>query len=199
MLTNPPILLLDTNVWFDIYLPHRTGREVALDLLHEAEHQEVSLAFPSQSALDVYQRVRSDNKRWAREEGLFCEKMAVAIKRLAWDDVNEMREIATAVPFDCADLYLACKFRDTHDDLEDDLVLAACQRVHANYLVTNDRDLLAHAPAGVTALTPAGMLDLLRAGRAVGSPLSREARESRQWIYEWLSKNPPEEDEEPAG
>ena len=198
MQTNPPILMFDTNVWLDIYLPHRDGRDTALRLLQEAESKDVALAFPSHSALDVYQRVRSDHKRWAREEGLFSAEMATAIKRLAWDDVNEMRELANAVPTDSVDLYLACKFRDTHDDLEDDLVLAACQRAHVNYLVTSDKGLLAHAPAEVTALTPAGMLELLRAGRAVGSPLSREAREARQWIYEWLANNPEEEDEPAA-
>ena len=121
-------LFLDTNVWLEKYLPWRAGHGTVLALLQEARLQEVAIAFPAQSALDVYQRVRIENKRWARNSGRLDEHMAQAIKRLAWDCVNDMCDLATAVPVDSSDLYLACKHRDVHDDLEDDLVLAACQQ-----------------------------------------------------------------------
>ena len=174
-------LLLDTNVWLEKYLPWRAGHGTVLALLREADLQEIPIAFPAQSALDVYQRVRIENKRWARDSGRLDDHMAQAIKRLAWDCVNDMRDLATAVPADSSDLYLACKHRDVHDDLEDDLVLVACQRAHASHLVTNDRKLLAHSP--VDAVTPANMLELLKAGIAHGVPTPAE---NTDYLLAWL-------------
>ena len=186
MPVNPPILLLDTNVWLDIFIPHRPGREEAIELREEAEARDVSLAYPSHAILDVYQKVRSDNKRWIRESRQLTQADALAIKRMAWDYVNMMREVATAIPVDANDVALACAFRDSHDDLEDDLVLAACQRAHANYLVTTDATLASHAP--IEAKTPTQMLELLRTGRAKGTPISRDAASSNDWLYRWLSQ-----------
>ena len=186
MTYNPPILLIDTNVWLDLFLPHRPNRETAMQLLDEAEAREAVLTYPSQALLDVYQKVRSDNKRWIRASRPLTESDALAIKRMAWDFVELMRSKATAIPVDANDVALACAFRDTHDDLEDDLVLAACRRAHADYLVTNDASLLAHAP--IEAKTPAEMLELLRSGEAKGAPSSREAASSTDWLYRWLSE-----------
>lgn len=185
MPANPPILLVDTNVWLDLYLPSRDREGTALRLLQEAHRAGAALAFASQAALDVYQRVCVDNKRWLRAGDALNEKWAIAIKRHAWDCVNEMRELATAVPVDASDLYLACKFRDLHDDFEDDLVLAACERSHANYLVTNDRKLLSHAP--IDARTPSQMTELLHAGLAKGTQTEGDPKDSLRWLYQWLA------------
>ena len=175
-------LVLDTNVWLEKYIPWRSRREVVLRLLSAAQSRGCAIAFPSQAALDVYQKVCRENKLWARKHGALTEPMAQAIKRMAWDCVNEMRELATPVPVDSTDLYLACKYRDIHDDLEDDLVLAACQRVHADYLVTLDRKLLAHSP--VEAVTPEQMLELIRSGVAL-APASADGGNDR--LLAWLS------------
>lgn len=187
MQVNPPILLLDTNVWLDIFLPHRPGREDALALLDTAEALSVSLVYPAQAVLDVYQKVRSDNKRWIRASRPLTQNDALAIKRMAWDYINMMREVATAIPADTNDIALACRYRDTHDDLEDDLVLAACRRAHANYLVTTDSRLAGHAP--IEAKTPAQMLELLTTGRAKGTPVARDAASSTDWLYRWLAEH----------
>lgn len=185
MPANPPILLLDTNVWLDLFLPHRPNRETVLALLDEAELRGVSLAYSSQAILDVYQKVRADNKRWVRESRELTQLDALAIKRLAWDCVETMRRIAMTIPIDANDVTLACKFRDTHDDLKDDLVLAACQRAHANYLVTDDTMLVKHAP--IEAKTPGEMLGLLRSGEARGTPPSRDTTDATDWLYRWLA------------
>jgi predicted nucleic acid-binding protein len=183
MAANPPILLLDTNIWLDVYLPHRTGREDALALLGEARKRGASLAFASQAALDVYWRVIVDNKRWIRQSEPLTEDAARAIKRLAWDCVNEMQEIATAVPFDAGDFYQCAKFRDLHDDLEDDVIMSACVRSKANYLVTNDRKLLAHSP--IDARTPRQMMELFHTGLAKGTP-TIDQQDTSYWLYRWL-------------
>ena len=187
MPTNPPILLLDTNVWLDLFLPHRPGREVALRLVEESERRGAALSYPAHAILDVYQKIRSDNKRWIRQTRDLTELDAFTIKRLAWDYIDMMRKMATAVPADTNDVALACKFRDAHDDLEDDLVLAACQRSHANYLVTNDASLAGHTP--ITALSPSAMLEILRAGRAKGTPSAQDSANSTDWLYRWLSEH----------
>ena len=181
MSNNPPCLLLDTNIWLEMYIPSRAQQAVCLELVNVAQQKDAALAYASHAALDVYQKVRKENKRWAREHGTLTESMAKAIKRLAWDCVNDMQRLAMAIPADSGDFYLACKHRDIHDDLEDDLVLAACKKAHANYLVTLDRDLLARSP--VEAVTPGKMLELLRSGMAKGTPFSEEGTD---WLYEWL-------------
>lgn len=184
MPSNPPILLLDTNVWLDLYLPHRPEREAARELVREACNLSCPLAFAAHTALEVYQRISAENKRWLRAQDRLDEAAAIAVKRLAWDCVNEMREVATAIPVDSSDLYLMARLRDLHNDFVDDLVMAACERAKANYLVTNDRKLLMHAT--VDARTPRQMLELLRAGLAKGATVSLDAQEGNQWLARWL-------------
>lgn len=189
---NPPILLLDTNIWLDIYIPFRQGHEAAREMINIALDCDISLAYPAHAALDVYQRVRSDNKEWIRKSRELTQTDAIAIKRTAWDYVNEIRKIATAVPVSFSDIYLACAFRDEHDDFEDTLVMAACQRAKANYLVTRDVALAAHSP--IEAKTPEEMTELLRTGRAKGTSNTGD-RSSTEWLYEFLSKYGQEEED----
>jgi predicted nucleic acid-binding protein len=160
MPSTPLTLLIDTNVWLDAFLPNRPEAEAARALLEEAEKRGFSLVYAAQSSLDVCQRVIINNKRWVRESSELTETWATAIKRWAWDAVTSMQELAVAVPVDMSDIWLACKYRDYHDDYEDDLVLVACRRSHADYLVTNDRKLLAHAD--ICAKTPRQMVELLK-------------------------------------
>lgn len=156
----PSTLLLDTNVWLDLFLPNRPEGEAARRLLEEADARNINLVFAAQASLDVYQRLIINNERWVRASATLSDEWATAIKRWAWDAVTSMQEVATAVPVDASDIWLACKYRDYHDDYEDDLVLAACQRSHADFLVTNDRKLLKHAD--ICAKTPRQMLELLK-------------------------------------
>ena len=181
MATNPPCVLLDTHIWFERYLPGREQQEAVNTLIDEALVHDCALAFAAQSALDVYQRVQREHKLWARKQGSLTEATAKAIKRLAWDCVNDMQTLSTPIPVDMSDFYLACKHRDIHDDLEDDLVIAACEKAHANYLVTLDRKLLAHAP--VEAVTPSEMTELLRAGIAKGADFPTDNKDA---LFNWL-------------
>ena len=157
---SPLLIVVDTNVWLDLYLPHRAGREDARHFVERAIACGASLLFTIQTANDVFARVSINAKRWVREgKGEIDESYARAIKGLAWDCVASMRELGTAVGADDSDLWLAQKYRGLHDDFEDDLILAACTRVSADYLVTNDVKLLRHAP--VVALTPSDICILL--------------------------------------
>ena len=73
--------------------------------------------------------------------------------------MESMQEQATAVGSATADLWLASKLCDQHAEIEDNLIVAACMRIKADYLVTNDEKLLRHAP--VAAVTPTKMVQLL--------------------------------------
>ena len=111
---------------------------------------------------DVFYVAVSTFKRIARaEKGSLTPSDAVTATETAWGCVNSMRKQATAVGADESDLWTACNLRSVHNDLEDNLVVAAAQRADATYLVTNDEALIKHAP--VAALTPADALALLKA------------------------------------
>ncbi|MEG2477810.1 MAG: hypothetical protein RSA81_06380, partial [Gordonibacter sp.] len=88
-----------------------------------------------------------------------------AIRESAWSCVRSMRELSIVVPVGQSDILQATTYRDLHDDFEDDLVLAAAQRVEATYLVTFDGRLCRRAP--VACLDPASLLTLLHAGQSV--------------------------------
>jgi predicted nucleic acid-binding protein len=70
-----------------------------------------------------------------------------------------MRDFATAVGVDEADLWLASKYRSVSSDFEDNVLIAAAQRANADYLVTWDAALL-RTPIVRTA-TPLEMLALI--------------------------------------
>ena len=74
--------------------------------------------------------------------------------------VRALWEFAALVPADQSDFVAGRYFHQVHPDLEDDFILAATSRAEADYLVTNDKRLLSHAP--VAALTPTDMLTLLK-------------------------------------
>ena len=69
-----------------------------------------------------------------------------------------------AVGSDESDLWTACGLCNLHNDLEDNLIVAAAQRSNATYLITSDELLIKHAP--VAALTPSDALTLLQADMA---------------------------------
>ena len=70
-----------------------------------------------------------------------------------------MREIATAVGADDSDLWLACKYKPTLGDLEDNLVLAAAERAQVDFIVTGDEQLICKSTRNV--YMPADALSFL--------------------------------------
>ena len=154
-------VLLDTNVWLDFFLRNRRGRETAEKLIRRGIRDDVCLLYPSQSVLDVFYQVGLAYKRLLREDGVeIDEAWGRAINAQAWEAVNMMREAATVVGMDESDLWLAFKYRELNSDLEDNLVLAAAERAHADYLVSSDARLI--AKASVPALSPEDMLAYLQ-------------------------------------
>lgn len=179
-----PMLFVDTCVWLDLYLLDRPGRGAAQALIRYALDHDISLAYASHSALDVYAKAGICVKRFFRENGALTEEQAKTAKAFAWDCATQMREMATPVPADVSDFYYAERFRPLHSDFEDDLILAGCSRAKANYLVTTDKRLLRHAD--ISAKTPSEMLVLLESGLARGADSDEQAHDPSRYLRSWL-------------
>ena len=185
MSSGKPIILVDTCVWLDLFLLDRPGRKDAQALVRYALNGEIPLVYASHSALDVYAKAGICAKRFFREAGQLSETQARAARTFAWDCATQMREVATPVPADMSDFYYAEKFRPLHEDLEDNLILAGCNRARASYLVTTDKRLLRHAD--VLTKTPAEMLALLKSGLTHGNEDEGQAHDSAYYLRRWLA------------
>lgn len=185
MSAGKPLVFVDTCVWLDLFLLDRPGRKDAEALIHYALDNDVPLVYASHSALDVYAKAGICAKRFFRVAGQLTDAQARAARTFAWDCAARMREVATPVPADTSDFYFAEKYRPLHGDLEDDLILAACSRARANYLVTTDKRLLRHAD--ISAKTPMEMLALLESGLARGNDADELARDSAYYLRRWLA------------
>lgn len=153
-------LLLDTSMWLDNYIPGRAGCDVVGEVLRLAIERRHELLYAATTAKDVFYLIAHAYKAQARAQGGLDEAGARAINEVAWACVDNMGELATAVGADVSDLWLARRYKALHPDFEDDLVLAAAQRAHVDYLVTSDEGLIRHAP--VRALSAQDMLAVLR-------------------------------------
>ena len=156
----PSSVLLDTNVWIDGCVGTRTGSAKSRQLLCMCVEKEISVCLSITSLKDIYYQVGAELKREHRATGeALTEAAALAIEEVSWQSIMTIVEQATIVPADTSDVTVARYFHQIHSDFEDDLVLAAVERSGADYLITNDKRLRAHAP--VAAITPADMLTLL--------------------------------------
>lgn len=154
-------LLLDTNVWLDYFLGWRDMSPTSRRLVELALNQDCTLAYAVSSVKDVYYIVASEHKRLERAaEGSLGKGAVAAANAAAWGCVNALQEMACAVPLDHTDVWMASKQRVLHADFEDDLIIAVALRAKADYLVTNDEDLLRHCP--VAALDARDMVALLQ-------------------------------------
>lgn len=159
----PLIIMVDTNVWLDLFVPNRPKVEESIAFFKEARRHGVEIAFTPEIARAVFRIVSCEAKSYFRQSmGSLGETYARATASNAWDAVASMQEIGTAIGSSMGDLWMAEKLRDEHAEIEDNLIVAACMRCNIDYLVTNDEKLRKHAP--VATATPEMMLKLLEAG-----------------------------------
>ncbi len=152
-------ILVDTNVWLDSFLGFRAGHKSAMAFLAAAQEEDALLMYPVGALQDIFAILIMELKRKTREVRELDASCMSTIRRTAWSCIDALREGATAAGADESDAWLACKYRNFHWDLEDNMVLAAAQRVSADYLVTNDRILISKAT--VPALAPSDLTALL--------------------------------------
>ena len=86
---------------------------------------------------------------------------SAAARAAGWAVIDHILERVELVGSDYTDAYISGKYRRLHDFYEDNLVIAAAERMGADALVTNDRALIKHAP--VAAMTPSVAIEWLKA------------------------------------
>lgn len=161
MSAEAPILVLDTNVWLDDAIAWRKGHDSAQKLIAYSRRHKVELAFAVTTIKDVFYIAERQFRRYAREmQGTLTEAGAAASTDSAWDVAEGLTDVATPIAMDAADVWMARKLRAVHNDLEDNLVIAAAKRANADFIVTSDARLLQNPH--VRALTAADMLTHLQ-------------------------------------
>ena len=156
----PSTVLLDINVWLDNYLPGRPSSPDSRALIDWLGRQDAAILFPITAPGTVFYVIQQALKQAARLDGAeLRQEDAEAIRAAAWACVENMAELGTPVGADGSDLWLACKLRPAHADLEDNLVLAAAERARADYLVTGDAALLGKPT--VPTMTPGDFVQLV--------------------------------------
>ena len=159
----PLKILVDSNVWIDIYLGYRTNHEASLDFLRTAHRSHATLLYGVTKLETVFYVLANEMKKADQREGREIDARAAgACRAFAWGCIENIREIASAIGADEADVWLASKYRSISDDFEDNMVLSAAERGRADYLVTWDDQLL-DAPTVRTA-SPLQMRALLDMG-----------------------------------
>ena len=155
-----PALLLDTNVWHEYEMGDSPHHESSA-LVHWAAAHDVRLGIAAHSLKDLFSLIERDLKRMnADEQEIDEERCGAAARAAAWGALSELIDNVEVVGSDYMDAFLALKYRPLHDYYEDNLVIAACERMNADALVTNDQKLLKHAP--VFAMTPTDALAWLK-------------------------------------
>ena len=153
------VILVDTGVWLDTFFPWRPDSDTSSGFVMQALDAGYELAYPVHVLKDVFYLAEVLLLQKFRDaHGEPTEENVRAARSVAWRCIDNMRSVATAVAADESDTWLACGYRDLHDDLGDNLVLAAAQRAEVLYLVTTNEALLrkatveAHSPADALAL-----------------------------------------------
>lgn len=161
MSTHGPKLLVDTNVWIDAFVESRADHANARALFDFALLNDLSLLYAATSMQNVHYLISQALKRAALSSGReLAETDYKEIADAAWRRIDDMSEVGFAVGCDESDLWLARKHRTIHYDFEDGLMVAAAKRSEADFIVTRDKQFLAHCP--VAALDTFDMLDYLQ-------------------------------------
>ena len=155
-------LLLDTNAWLDYLMPDRPHHKDAYQLVDYAARKDIPLMIASHCLKDLYYLFWQIGKTHNRNEGkLSPDAASESARAAAWSVTEQIVRNATVVGADQSDSWVALKMKDAHFDYEDNLVIAAALRAKPQFLVTNDRKLIAHSP--VATVSPDDALRFLQA------------------------------------
>lgn len=156
-----PSLVVDTNVWLDLFLFDRPGKPDTESFLRTAILRKAELFYPARILCDAQYIVEQSMKAYLRcEYSSLSDDAANAARDASWSAIEQIDEIATAIGLDQGDVWVARKYRSVSNDLEDNFVIAAAQRAGADFIVTNDLELIAKSP--VAAMTPKDMAAYLQ-------------------------------------
>lgn len=146
-------LLLDTNIWLDLFFSERPASQEAINLCRLATERGYDLLVATESLKDFYYLAEREAKRLRSVSAMQdaagvppSSQSASAARSIAWAMLESLLECATVVGADQSDVWIAHKHRNLHDDFEDDLIIAAAVRSGAECLISNDAALVRHAP-----------------------------------------------------
>lgn len=158
----PVRILVDSCVWIDSYLGDHARFEESYQFLKKARGAGAELLYGASKLEGMFYVLVAEFRRGMCDAGGNVPENATRVAQaFAWGCIENIRELATAVGLDEGDLWLACKYRSVGPDLGDNVLLAAAERAHADYVVTWDKDLLS-TPVTRTA-TPTQMVAVLGA------------------------------------
>lgn len=139
-------LLIDTNVWMDYFSGRsdRTANVVHLIEIADASER-IALFASSLSVKDVSYLVSAAIKQECRRKtGSLSANAISAADETAWACVRQMRELALIAPVGADEVFDSFVFKYHHNDFEDDLMLGVANRIDADYVVTEDKNLIKH-------------------------------------------------------
>lgn len=139
-------LLIDTNVWMDYFSGRsdRTANVVRLVEIADASER-IALFASSLSVKDVSYLVSAAIKQECRRKtGSLSNDAIAAADETAWACVRQMRELALIAPVGADEVFDSFVFKYHHNDFEGDLMLGVANRIDADYVVTEDKNLIKH-------------------------------------------------------
>lgn len=158
-------IMLDTNVVIDYLMGREPGCSDAVEIIGMHASCEHAVYVSALSLKDAFFIVSMQLKRMERSaSGKLDAGMAQAANEIAWSCIRQLVENVLVLPVGRAESLQALVLRSTHPDFEDDLIVATAQSAGIDLLVSNDEDLVKHAPVACLASTDA--VALLRSERA---------------------------------
>lgn len=129
-------LLLDTNVLLDYCFVTRIPHEEVFEFFNVACANANDLYASTTSANNFFYIANTEIKMTDQV------KKPALINEMTWSFYDNVSSLVTFIGCDESDIFIAEKMRSKHNDLEDNLIIASCVRSKADYLITNDKDLI---------------------------------------------------------
>lgn len=153
---DPSRIVIDTNVWLYYFLGRQPECRIIRDLFLACNDRGVTLLYTPTTYKDVFFLIPRQMRRDAAAEGVRDD---VSYLPSAWACVDALSQMAVAIPQSLVECSLARNLRKRHNDLEDNLLVAAAETSDADYIVTYDKRLIRDYDP--VCLTPGQMLAFL--------------------------------------
>lgn len=139
-------LLIDTNVWLDYFLARTNATRPIVELFSRAaEAEDIVLFSSSLSVKDVYYILGRTMKADARRGGALTPETIAGADETAWACIRLIRQKSIIASVGADEVFDSFVFRHHHNDFEDDLILGVANRIDADYMVTEDKNLIKHS------------------------------------------------------
>jgi putative PIN family toxin of toxin-antitoxin system len=147
-MNHPRNVLIDTNIWLDFFLQNRPQTSISATLIQACIHANIQLMMAASSFKDIDYIMRSAlNARFMHDESTVVATAASnIIPRIIVSCLQDLLSLATILSMDQHICEQALQLRETHHDIEDNMLLATAYQANADMLVTRDQQLRKHFP-----------------------------------------------------